>query len=141
MKEIIIWDDKYLTGIEIIDYQHKKIFKCVNTLFDALERIETKEKIIKLIDCIDFYTTTHFDTEEKYMLELDYPQYSYHKDAHETFKKIYSDIRDNYAYQNNNVYVLAIHLNNEMAKWLDYHLQNEDRLLAEFLKVNQDKIK
>ena len=137
MKEIITWNDKYLTSIEIIDSQHKKIFKCVNNLFDAIENVETKEKILEIISCIDFYTTEHFDTEEKYMLELDYPEYIEHKNAHEVFKKVYEEIRYNYVYKQDVVYVLAVHLNQTMADWLDYHLQNEDQRLAEFLKAKQ----
>ena len=135
MKEIIIWDDKYLTGIEIIDSQHKKIFKGINELFNDIESIETKEKILEKIRCIDFYTVEHFDTEEKYMLELNYPEYFEHKKAHEEFKKVYEEIRYNYIYKEDNVYVLAIHLNHTMADWLDYHLQNKDQQLAEFLRT------
>lgn len=135
MKEVLKWDDKYLTDIEIIDSQHKKIFKCVNRLFDALEKLEEKEKILKLVNCLDFYTTEHFDTEEKYMIELDYPEYSEHKAAHTHFKHIYERIKHNYVYKyHKSVYVLAIHLNHTMADWLDYHLQKEDQRLAEFLR-------
>ena len=135
MKEIIIWNDKYLTGIEIIDSQHKNIFKCVNNLFDAIEKLEIKEELLEKIRCIDFYTTEHFDTEEKYMLELDYPEYLEHKKAHEAFKKVYEEIRYNYVYKQDVVYVLAVHLNQTMADWLDYHLQNEDQKLAKFLRT------
>ena len=135
MKEIIIWNDKYLTGIEIIDSQHKKIFKCINNLFDAIEKLEIKEKILELIGGLDFYIVEHFDTEEKYMLELEYPEYLEHKKAHETFKKVYEEIRYNYVYKQDIVYVLAVHLNQTMADWLDYHLQNEDQRLADFLKT------
>jgi len=99
MKEIIIWNDKYLTGIEIIDSQHKNIFKCVNNLFDAIEKLEIKEELLEKIRCIDFYTTEHFDTEEKYMLELNYPGYLEHKKTHEEFKKVYEEIRYNYVYK------------------------------------------
>lgn len=136
MKEIIMWNDKYLTGIETIDSQHKRIFKSVNELYNSLEKLENKEKILELISSLDFYTTEHFDTEEKYMMEFNYPEYSIHKDAHACFKATYEEIRNNYVYkQEKSVYVLAIHLNQTMADWLDYHLQNEDQKLADFLKA------
>jgi len=138
MKEIIIWNDKYLTGIEIIDSQHKNIFKCVNNLFDAIEKLEIKEELLEKIRCIDFYTTEHFDTEEKYMLELNYPGYLEHKKTHEEFKKVYEEIRYNYVYKKDTVYVLAVHLNHTMADWLDYHLQNEDRRLAENISIKNE---
>jgi len=135
MKEIIKWDAKYLTGIKIIDSQHIKIFKCVNELHEALEKADTKEKIIELTANLDFYTAEHFDTEEKYMLEFNYPEYTEHKNTHERFKKIYEDIKNNYIYKKTEaVYIIAIHLKPVMAAWLDYHLQNEDRWLVEFLK-------
>ena len=136
MKEIIKWDDKYLTNIEIIDSQHKKIFKSVNEIFDALEELEKKEKILELVNHLDFYTNVHFNTEENYMLDLGYPEYNEHKKAHDAFKKTYELIKNNYIYkQGKSVYVLAIHLNQTLADWLDHHLQNEDQRLAIFLRT------
>lgn len=135
MQEIIEWDDKYLTGIEVIDSQHKLIFKKVNLLYYACEKMEEREKIFEIITELDFYTLEHFATEEKYMLELKYPAYPEHKEAHENFKNIYARIRSNYTYEKSQaVYMQAIHLNQCMAEWLNYHLQNEDRQLAIFLK-------
>jgi hemerythrin len=134
------WTDKYLTGIEIIDEQHKRIFKSVNALFDACEKVEKKEKILELIGHLDFYTDSHFSTEEKYMIKLEYPEYPEHKKAHEYFKGIYEKIRNNYIYKKGEVvYILAIHLNQTLADWLDYHLQNEDQRLAVFLKSRLNK--
>jgi len=132
MKELIIWDDKYLTDVKIIDSQHLKIFKCVNELYDAVEKMEAKERIIELIGGLDFYTTEHFDCEEKYMTELNYPEYAEHKEIHNYFKKIYEDIRYHYIYKEMS-YVPAIYICMTIKSWLDYHLQNEDQKLAKFL--------
>lgn len=136
MKELIMWDEKYLTGIEIIDSQHKNIFKSVNELNNAVEELQGREIILELIGNFDFYTTQHFDTEEEYMIELDYPDYAEHKEKHETFKKIYGEVKNNYVYKfDKAVYILALHLNYTLAEWLDSHLQNEDQKLAEFLRA------
>lgn len=133
--EIIKWDDKYLTGVEIIDSQHKNIFNFVNMLYTACENMEKREEVLKKIQQLDFYTTEHFDTEENYMEKLKYPDYSAHKEAHKCFKATYEEIRHGYIYKKADaVHVLALHLNQTMADWLDYHLQNEDQKFAEFLK-------
>ena len=135
MKKIIEWNDKYLTGIKIIDFQHIKIFQAVNCLNCACENMKPKENILRLIDYLDYYATTHFDTEEKYMLENGYENFEYHKKRHEEFRLIYYKIKDNYFYQKNEpVYVLAIHLTQTLVEWLDYHMVNEDRDLTEFLR-------
>jgi len=135
IKELIVWDDKYLTGIEIIDSQHKKIFQRLNELFESCKNQEEKGKILDLIQNLDFYTGEHFETEEKFMTDLEYPRYNEHKKAHEHFKDMYREIRNNYHYEKSQaVYVLAIHLYHTLAEWLDFHLSNEDHLLAEFLK-------
>lgn len=133
--KLINKNDIYLTGVKIIDKQHIKVVRCVNTLNDALESFKIKEEIIKLIDCLDFYTTEHFETEESFMIKFKYDKYDEHKKAHEYFRTVYCQIKNNFIYKKNeNVYVLALHLTATMAKWLRYHLENEDKMLAEFLK-------
>jgi hemerythrin len=135
MSEIIIWDDKYLTEIATIDSQHKIIFKRVNELFQACENLSEKEYIIKLVNSLDFYTNCHFDTEEEYMLKYEYSEYESHKKAHNNFKNVYEQIKNNYNYEKSQAtYMQAIHLSQTLADWLDHHLQNEDKRLAEFLK-------
>lgn len=144
MNKLLKWDDQYLTGIKEIDLQHKKIFNCLNDLNVALEQLAEKEKILKLINRLDFYTTTHFDTEESYMLKLEYEKYDEHKKIHEYFKEVYNKIKNNYLYKKNkSVYVLAVHLTCTLAEWLKYHFENEDKELAEFLKnkIKEDKQK
>ncbi len=136
MKKAIVWNEKYSTDIEEIDAQHKLVLKNLKLLIDALEAMEPKIKILELLKGLDFYTTRHFDVEEKYMIKFDYPKYNSHKVAHTNFKSIYKDIREHYHYKKTkSVYVLAIHLAYTMVDWLNYHLQHEDQELAEFLKT------
>lgn len=139
MKKLIEWNDKYSTGIKIIDFQHKKVIKCVNLLNYACEKIKSRKKIPKLINCLDFYATFHFETEESFMLKFNYEKYKEHKEVHEHFKSIYNQIKNNYIYKKNEaVYILAIHLTYTLAEWLNYHLEHEDKEFVEFLK---EKIK
>jgi hemerythrin len=129
------WSEKYRTGIELIDAQHKQIISRVNSLYEACENMNEREKILELVSTLDFYTDGHFVTEEDYMIRFQYDEYPQHKERHEFFKSIYEEIRRNYIYEKGeSVYVMALHLDQAMVDWLDYHLQHEDQRLAEFLR-------
>ena len=34
-KDMVVWDEKFATGIELIDSQHKELFSLTNELFRA----------------------------------------------------------------------------------------------------------
>ncbi|MFA6988770.1 MAG: hemerythrin family protein [Candidatus Gastranaerophilaceae bacterium] len=141
----VIWSDEVITGIKDIDEQHKKIVEAINTLYRSIEENEDKDKIIELIESLDPYVNVHFDTEEKYMKQYHYPAALEHKEAHDSFKKIYVEIRYNYHYLGNKsspqykfVYILALHLSQIMIDWLNLHLNTLDKELATFLKTKID---
>ena len=132
----LIWKKEYLTGIDIIDKQHKDIITALNCLYRYLNTGKLDGKSIQnLITSIDCYTTIHFDTEEKMMLDSNYPDYEIHKKTHEYFKSTYSEITNNIFYnKNTNNWVFAIHLACILGDWLDIHILTIDMPMVRFLK-------
>ena len=85
----LIWYDEYKSGIDIIDAQHLKIFNSFNHFYESINTGELNIKVIEeFIEALDLFTTIHFETEEKYMRETNYPHYEEHKQRHDFFRSI-----------------------------------------------------
>ena len=78
----IPWDDRYKIGIEMIDYQHKKLFDLVNRLYDLEDEKDVKEELRIILYEFSNYMQTHFKDEEEYMLSIEYPNLDEHKRLH-----------------------------------------------------------
>lgn len=88
----------------------------------------------KFIDILDYYTTVHFDTEEKMMLAEDFPYYKEHKKRHTFFKHLYAEIRDNRFFRHSSTHLFSLHLATTAAEWWESHILTYDKELTDFLK-------
>jgi len=145
MNEKILWDDSFNTGIEEIDEQHQKAIKIANELHNAVVENADKNIIISLIEKLDFYVNSHFETEENYMEKYNFENILEHQKAHEYFKDTYEQIRYSYFYVGNKelpdyklVNTYALHLSSILIDWLNFHLQTYDK---DFLIFIRSKLK
>ena len=85
--ELISWSAAFSVGINLIDDQHKELFKLVNDMFNHVVKDAQAERAYfkKVIERAVEYVKVHFYTEEKIMLYNHFPGYSEHKKAHDTF--------------------------------------------------------
>jgi hemerythrin len=83
----IIWDDSLQIGIQVIDYQHKKIADLYNKLVDALVDSKPKELINLIIKEFMEYALTHFETEENMFKLANYVDTKSHIEQHQKFQK------------------------------------------------------
>lgn len=83
--DIVVWDPKYVTGITLIDGQHKELVALTNDLYHAcLEGKETagaafKETMSRMVKYVRF----HFGSEQELLQKIRYPLYAEHKKKHE----------------------------------------------------------
>jgi hemerythrin len=85
--EKIVWDDSFSVGVEEMDEQHKQIIKMVNRMIELKEDKVDSEIVSDTLTKMTEYAGKHFEKEEKYMLEYNYPYYSEQKEQHKEFKK------------------------------------------------------
>jgi len=131
----LIWYDEYLSGIQVIDEQHKDIFTSFNKFYETLNAGEVDKDIIdKFLETLNFYTTIHFDTEEKFMKEYNYSGYEDHKKRHAFFKSIYEELRDNRFFRYTAGHLFAYSLATLSGEWWETHIVTHDRELVYFLK-------
>jgi hemerythrin-like metal-binding protein len=83
MKEFIIWNKKWETGIKTIDDQHKHFVGIVNRA-NVLNK-EKKNKIVlgQILTELTEYARIHFSTEEGYFEDTEYPQTEEHEERHQ----------------------------------------------------------
>ena len=64
----MIWKDDYEIGVELVDKQHKELFKrlgdFIQTVRSDEEKEKKKEEVEKTLNFMGEYVTTHFDAEE-----------------------------------------------------------------------------
>jgi len=87
--EIISWDNKYATGISLIDVQHLQLVTLANELYAAClmkgDKLQNafKDAMKRMVDYVHF----HFDAENKLLAAINYPESANHKKMHDTLIK------------------------------------------------------
>jgi hemerythrin len=126
------WTSDFETGIEIIDNQHKELFKNINELLDSCERGEAKEGVIKIFDFLEQYVIFHFGTEEDLMIKYRYPNYYQHRMLHDRFIIDMNGLKREFLKNGISEGFLML-IKHFVIDWLKYHIGGEDKRLGVFL--------
>ncbi|NLK03736.1 MAG: hemerythrin family protein [Clostridiales bacterium] len=129
------WTPSLSVGVDRIDEQHKTWFDKAEKLFEAGRNKESKQYIGELLEFLDSYTKEHFADEEKYMREINYPEYEQQRKAHSAFIAQLSDLRENYKTSGGNLLVI-INANKMVIDWLTKHISTMDKKIGEFANQN-----
>lgn len=126
----IEWDDNFSVKVKEIDEQHKKLIGMINKLHDALFDIEVQKVVInEMVDYVNY----HFETEEKYMKQLQFAGYEEHRKEHEQLTEKVMDIKN--AFEMTHA-LLSLAILNFLKEWLENHLLNMDMKYVECFKKN-----
>ena len=132
---LIIWNDSLITGIDMIDAQHKILITKVNKLQSCIQNENSFDNLSILLDELLEYTIYHFEMEEELFNNSKYSEKDSHLKEHDTFSsyiKGFLDIknRDNILEAKN----LLKYLNN----WIVYHIKEVDMKYVSFLKEKME---
>jgi hemerythrin-like metal-binding protein len=129
----INWSDELSVQIKSIDDQHKILIEQIN-MFCANFNIGSKtEKMENLIKAMKDYTIFHFSTEEKYMKQLNYPEYNSHKAEHDKFVETVTDYEERYK---NGRLLLSVEITFFIKEWVSTHILVTDKKYSEFFTRN-----
>ncbi|RDE22538.1 hypothetical protein DV711_08060 [Motiliproteus coralliicola] len=78
----LVFDDSLKLGITEIDQQHSRFVGYINDTWDALERGDSREEFLHILNNLLDYAMEHFSLEEALMREFNYPDYESHKGTH-----------------------------------------------------------
>ena len=127
-----VFDDSLRLDIAMLDEQHSRFISYINDSRDVLERWDSSDEFLHILNKLLDHAVEHFTCEEMLMVEHDYPGYQDHKQQHtETATELFdfdlrllaNDAKEMEAF-------LAF-----LTDWLDNHIKVVDVELADFLKL------
>ena len=119
--------DDYLTGIEAIDQEHRRLFEITNGVYDLLtnEFMEDKyDRIVAIMEELRDYTKTHFAHEEEFMQSISFQYIWSEKHQHLTFIEKLDGIDMKKLDDHQEAYILDVL--DFLAKWLTGHIRGAD---------------
>lgn len=127
---------KYNVNISIIDEDHRKFIDIANKAIVAKQHNKNTEQIEEILNEMIDHALNHFKTEEKYMIDSNYPEYQYHKEEHLDFsfrtisylKRVVSGD-----------YQIANEILEYLKQWLSRHIQVSDKKHTDYFKKNSLK--
>lgn len=132
-KKLIIWDDYYSVGYDLIDEQHKKLVDMINELYASFITGKAQEMAPKIVEEMVKYTDYHFKTEEKFFDKFGYPETENHKIIHKSFVAKVIEVQEGIKSKQVTV---SYDIMNFLRKWLLEHILKEDKKFASFFKTN-----
>jgi len=93
---LLEWHDDYLIGVAELDYEHRDLFRQLNTLHMELQVHEQQENIEACLGEIHTRIVSHFALEERFMREHATPGYIGHKQEHDDFLEVIVDVIEQY---------------------------------------------
>ena len=125
------WTDELSVGIQEIDEQHKILVNLINRLFDETVLNEANPSVIdQILHELVEYTVVHFAVEESLFRMFDYPEIETHIGHHHDLKAQVFEIQEKIKLDPS---IINTELLIFLKKWLENHIQQEDKLYAPFL--------
>lgn len=125
------WSDRYALGIELIDSQHKVLFRLIDQLAKAIQANDGTSGLQEVFDKLKEYTLTHFAAEEHLM-----EQHGYHasREHHANHLALEQSLAHLAARAAEGEPLLSLQTMNFLRQWLYQHIDHVDRAFADFLK-------
>jgi hemerythrin len=136
--DMVVWDEKYATGIQLIDSQHKELFTLTNELFRACKgKDETlkdvfKETMGRMVEYVRF----HFGAEQELLQRVKYPDYNEHKKLHEMLIR---DILDAVKGYNKGEKFVPNQFVRTMRDWILSHIALTDKQYVMYINAQKKK--
>ena len=144
VKDSSIFDfsEKYMTGIELVDDEHRHLFEIIketNDVINATYLHDKYDEIMRLLSELKDYTESHFHDEEELMLRINYPHINSQKHAHSAFiEKLVNinlseldNIDDNQDEYLNELITFLL-------QWLSNHILGSDKKIGEYIKSHPE---
>lgn len=129
---MINWGDIYSLSIEKIDEEHRVFFTIVEEAEKLLDIPDANiyKEILQVIESIQSFMKSHFESEEKLMAEIQYPEREEHKMEHTVFLGQVTDIDLNVIKANEGQYLLRTL--DFLVQWFILHMSEFDKKMAKY---------
>lgn len=131
MPNIFQWDSYYSVDVDSFDREHKKLFEMFYQNYNCSEAERSDPELQnKLVQGLIQYIRDHFRKEEHAMVKFNYPFLERHRAKHHELVKMVVALQKRL---NQDESLEAAELSRFLAKWLRFHIQNEDMKYAGFM--------
>lgn len=142
-KDPFAFTEKYHTGIELVDSEHRRLFEIIHDTNDLIhaELLHDKyDEIMRLLAELKDYTEIHFRDEEALMERIHYPELDAQKRAHTAFVERLveidlSELDD----MDDNQQEYLIDLIQFLAGWLINHILGSDKKIGDYMREHELK--
>lgn len=131
-KNLIEWSEKYSTGVEIFDNEHKILVSIINRLNRAMEEGKGGNIISDIVNELVDYTGTHFRHEEQLMEKFGYETYQDHKKIHVDFVNQVLKVKNDIA---TGRVTVSTDLMEFLKDWLLKHIMGTDKEYGKFFNM------
>ena len=125
-------DDKFFTGIDFIDEEHRTLFETANKAYQIMANDYIHDKfdyIVAILDELKDYAKDHFQHEEEYMESISYKRLFTQKIEHAQFIEKVESISLERVDENQDETILE--LLNFLSDWLVEHILEKDKLIGQ----------
>lgn len=129
-EDYFAFTDKYRTGIEMVDEQHRRLFEIIaetNDLIRAELLHDKYDEIMKILGELRDYTVKHFHDEEEYMERIGYDGLERQRNAHQAFVDKLNGINLDEVDDNQQQYLKE--LVEFLLGWLVNHILKMDKMI------------
>ncbi len=134
---LIDWSHEYVVGIPRIDEQHKFFFEAVHRLHKECLADEGEHAVLETLVFLENYVVGHFQAEEAFMREHDYPRVEGHAKLHAEFLQRYAEWIEEFK-QSGPSQQLAERMGEMVQAWLVDHIAKADRAYVKHVKERAD---
>jgi diguanylate cyclase (GGDEF)-like protein/hemerythrin-like metal-binding protein/PAS domain S-box-containing protein len=124
----MVFDAAHLTGVRIIDDQHRQIVQMVNDLNRFISEGRSDAELQTFFSELLAFTGMHFATEEMLMAHYDYPGMDEHQKQHVSLLRELQDITEQFSQG------AELRLLQSIKDWLIVHIQHTDKPLGAYLQ-------
>ncbi len=128
----INWNTRYNTGIQLIDEQHKELFRIVELLRRSVQEGAERKVVEALLADLVASSERHFATEESYMSKFGYPDFMQHVSEHASMLTSLHELLVRFQESHQ---ALALMVPTFMEGWLKHHISDGDFGFVTFLKA------
>lgn len=127
--DFIVWDEKYVTGVELVDQDHQVLVSLINKLHEAMLKGTARNDVESIISEMAEYTKFHFAREEELMATAGYAELATHKRLHDHFVMKTTQFLDDFRAGRIG---LSVSIFTFLRDWLTAHILDIDQnMLAE----------
>jgi hemerythrin len=121
---LLSWNPDLSVGVRVLDEDHKKLIAMINELHDSMLKGHSNDVVGGVLRRLANYTVEHFQREEKFFAQTNYPAAAAHKREHEKLKtQVMAEIQKFQA----GTAGIGMETLTFLRDWLKHHIQESDK--------------